>query len=74
MPFGLTTPEYRGQGVHLDNPFLGRGEIEAPGFEAEELRGFSRTIAEIEWLLVILVLLYQIVQGRTYQEVRNAAD
>jgi diguanylate cyclase (GGDEF)-like protein len=64
VPFGLTTPEYRGQGVHLDNPFLGRGEIEAPGFEAEELRGFSRTIAEIEWLLVILVLLYQIVQGR----------
>jgi diguanylate cyclase (GGDEF)-like protein len=48
----------------LDNPFLGKGEIEAPGFEAEELRGFSRTIAEIEWLLVILVLLYQIVQGR----------
>ena len=48
----------------MDNPFLGRGEIEAPGFEAEELRGFSRTIAEIEWLLVILVLLYQIVQGR----------
>jgi diguanylate cyclase (GGDEF)-like protein len=48
----------------LDNPFLGKGEIEAPGFEAEELRGFARTIAEIEWLLVILVLLYQIVQGR----------
>jgi len=26
--------------------------------EQEELRGFSRTIAEIEWLLTILVLLY----------------
>ena len=26
----------------------------------EELRGFSRTIAEIEWLTVILVLLYQV--------------
>ena len=37
--------------------------ITPPGFEAEELKGFSRTIAEIEWLLVILVLLYQIVQG-----------
>ncbi len=30
---------------------------------AEELRGFSRTVAEIEWLLVILVMLYQVVQG-----------
>jgi diguanylate cyclase (GGDEF)-like protein len=36
--------------------------IVAPGFEADELRGFSRTIAEIEWLLVILVLLYQVVR------------
>ena len=61
---GPQKSEHRGQGVDLDNPFLGKGEIEAPGFEAEELRGFSRTIAEIEWLLVILVLLYQIVQGR----------
>ena len=26
--------------------------------EAEELRGISRTVAEIEWLLLILVLLY----------------
>ena len=33
-----------------------------PGLEADELKGFSRTIAEIEWLLVILVLLYQVMQ------------
>ena len=26
--------------------------------ELEELRGISRTVAEIEWLLLILVLLY----------------
>ena len=52
------------QGGNLNEEFLGRGQITAPGFEAEELKGFSRTIAEIEWLLVILVLLYQIVQGR----------
>lgn len=32
-----------------------------PVLSAEELRGFSRTVAEIEWLLLILVLLYQIV-------------
>jgi uncharacterized membrane protein len=33
------------------------------GLGPDELRGFSRTVAEIEWLLVILVLLYQVVQG-----------
>ena len=45
--------------------FMGKGQVTAPGFEAEELRGFSRTVAEIEWLLVILVMLYQVVQGRS---------
>jgi diguanylate cyclase (GGDEF)-like protein len=39
--------------------------VTSPGFEAEELRGFSRTVAEIEWLLVILVMLYQVVQGQS---------
>ncbi len=29
-----------------------------PDLSAEELRGFARTVAEIEWLLLILVLLY----------------
>jgi len=29
----------------------------------EELRGISRTVAEIEWLLLILVLLYQFFEG-----------
>ena len=32
-----------------------------PTLSAEELRGFSRTVAEIEWLLLILVMLYQVV-------------
>ena len=32
-----------------------------PELSDEELKGFSRTIAEIEWLLLILVLLYQLV-------------
>ena len=31
--------------------------------EQEELRGLSRTVAEIEWLLLILVLLYQVFGG-----------
>ncbi len=31
--------------------------------EQEELRGVSRTVAEIEWLLLILVLLYQVFDG-----------
>ncbi|HSF20627.1 MAG TPA: GGDEF domain-containing protein [Burkholderiales bacterium] len=32
-----------------------------PALSAEELRGFTRTVAEIEWLMLILVLLYQVV-------------
>jgi diguanylate cyclase (GGDEF)-like protein len=36
----------------------GRGPI--PSIEQEELRGISRTVAEIHWLLVILVLVYVI--------------
>jgi diguanylate cyclase (GGDEF)-like protein len=32
--------------------------------ESTNLRDFSRTVAEIEWLLVILVLLYHVIQGR----------
>src|SRR5260221_11835681 len=31
--------------------------------EQEELRGISRTVAEIHWLLLILVLLYLIFSG-----------
>ena len=34
-----------------------------PGLYDDELKGFSRTVAEIEWLLVILVLLHQVFQG-----------
>lgn len=33
--------------------------------EQEELRGIARTVAEIEWLLLILTLLYQVAEGRT---------
>jgi diguanylate cyclase (GGDEF)-like protein len=32
-----------------------------PTLSQEELRGFSRTVSEIEWLTVVLVLLYQVV-------------
>jgi diguanylate cyclase (GGDEF)-like protein len=34
-----------------------------PSIEREELRGVSRTVAEIEWLLLILVLVYQTFGG-----------
>jgi diguanylate cyclase (GGDEF)-like protein len=36
---------------------------ESLSIEQEELRGISRTVAEIEWLLLILVLLYQVFEG-----------
>ena len=34
--------------------------LDPPNLEQEELRGISRTVAEIHWLLLILVLLYVI--------------
>ena len=33
----------------------------------EELRGFARTVAEIEWLLLILVLVHQLVLAADYE-------
>ena len=36
---------------------------ERTNIEQEELRGISRTVAEIEWLLLSLVLLYQVFEG-----------
>jgi diguanylate cyclase (GGDEF)-like protein len=37
-----------------------RSPAQPPSIEQEELRGISRTVAEIHWLLLILVLLYLI--------------
>jgi hypothetical protein len=37
----------------------------------EELRGFARTVAEIEWVLLVLVLLYQLVLAPD-QDMRSA--
>ena len=42
-----------------------------PALSADELRGFTRTVAEIEWLLLILVMLYQVVLAP--DEVASAA-
>lgn len=33
------------------------------GFEQDEVKGFSRSAAEIEWLVLILVLIYLVVDG-----------
>ena len=35
----------------------------SPTAEQDELRGFARTIAEIEWLLLVLVLVYLVAVG-----------
>jgi diguanylate cyclase (GGDEF)-like protein len=42
-----------------------------PSIEQEELRGISRTVAEIEWLLLVLVLVYVIV-GRPIPDIEPA--
>ena len=41
---------------------------ETLSIEQEELRGISRTVAEIEWLLLILVLLYQVFGGPAFED------
>src|SRR3990172_3359004 len=43
----------------------------APSLEQEELRGISRTVAEIHWLLLILVLLY-VIYGDSEKEAETA--
>src|SRR6185369_11073094 len=43
----------------------------APSIEQEELRGISRTVAEIHWLLVILVLLF-VIYGNADKEAEAA--
>jgi diguanylate cyclase (GGDEF)-like protein len=48
-------------------------EAKAPTIEQEELRGISRTVAEIEWLLLILVLLY-LAFGGPAVESRSAVE
>ena len=42
-----------------------------PSIEQEELRGISRTVAEIHWLLLILVLLF-VIFGAPDQEAKTA--
>lgn len=44
-----------------------------PNLEQEELRGISRTVAEIHWLLLILVLLYLVFGGRTTERAVDLA-
>jgi diguanylate cyclase (GGDEF)-like protein len=38
-------------------------EIDELEIEKEELKGFSRTLVEIEWLLIVLVILYMEIPG-----------
>jgi diguanylate cyclase (GGDEF)-like protein len=45
--------------------------ITLPSVEQEELRGISRTVAEIEWLLLVLVLVY-VVFGRSIPDIEPA--
>src|SRR4029079_11757297 len=45
----------RGKGESVQQQERGKAAV---SIEQEELRGISRTVAEIHWLLLILVLLY----------------
>lgn len=52
-----------------DSPAAKRAAL--PSIEQEELRGISRTVAEIEWLLLILVLVY-VIFGRPLPDIEPA--
>jgi diguanylate cyclase (GGDEF)-like protein len=52
-------------------PSTAAGNEPLPSIEQEELRGISRTVAEIHWLLLILVLLYTIF-GSFEKEIETA--
>src|SRR5690242_15908200 len=55
------------------HPLPGSGrDATTPSIEQEELRGISRTVAEIHWLLLILVLLYTIFGGDADKEAEAA--
>jgi len=57
MPFGpFLRRRYHSGAVSESAPLPQRPSV--PSVEQEELRGISRTVAEIEWLLLILVLVY----------------
>ena len=47
------------------------GREAMPSLEQEELRGISRTVAEIHWLLIILVLLF-VIYGDAEKEIEAA--
>jgi diguanylate cyclase (GGDEF)-like protein len=53
------------------SPPLAEVRATTPSIEQEELRGISRTVAEIHWLLVILVLLF-VIYGEADKEAEAA--
>ena len=50
-----------------------QGRAAQVSIEQEELRGISRTVAEIHWLLLILVLLYLVFGGERGDPEADAA-
>ena len=49
--------------MEIDDRLLDKNSI-----QQDELRGFSRSMAELEWLLLILVLMYFMIPGNTVTE------
>ena len=42
---------------------MSKGPTPRTSFEQEELRSITRSVGEIEWLLLILILLYHVFGG-----------
>ena len=43
-------------------------ETDELAIESEQIKGFSRTLAEIEWLLIALVIFYMQISGVTFED------
>jgi len=43
-------------------------EMDERAIESEQIKGFSRTLAEIEWLLIVLVIFYMQLSGLTFED------
>ena len=70
MPFGPFLRRRYHSGAVSESALLPQRQT-VPSLEQEELRGISRTVAEIEWLLLILVLVY-LVFGRPIPDIEPA--
>jgi len=56
--------EYRNHTEYTEDMFTTSSDTHTTALDKEELRGFARSLAELQWLLLILVILYFFIPTR----------